>query len=178
MFLWALVDPSDDIWVVQDGQLDDDPAELRAYVEDMEESLGINTQVRLVDPNMGRSPASSRRDITWQDEFDRAGLLCDLADDSDVGRGRLNEYLKPDPHTLRPRIHVHPRCQSSIHQIKRYVWDDHRRKQEKDLKQKAREKYDDYPTMLKYLLNYEPTFSFLHRGAPIITRAGTRQGAY
>ena len=178
MFLWALVDPADDIWVIQDGESTDDLAEMRADIEDMEESLGINTQVRLMDPNMGRSPASSRREITWQDEFDRAGLMCDLADDSDVGGGRFNEYLKPDPHTLRPRIHFHPRCQSSIYQTKRYVWDDHRRKQEKDLKQKARQKYDDYPTMIKYLLNFEPTFQFLHRGAPIITRTGTRQGAY
>lgn len=178
MFLWALVDPADDIWIIQDDELDDDPAELRGYVEDMEESLGINTQVRLIDPNMGRSPAGARRDITWQDEFDRAGLMCDLADDSDVGRGRLNEYLKPDPHTLRSRIHIHSRCQSTIYQMKRYVWDDHRRKQEKDLKQKARQKYDDYPTMLKYLLNFEPSFTFLHRGAPVITRPGTRTGAY
>lgn len=178
MFLWALVDPSDDIWVVQDGELDDEPSELRAYIEEMEESLGINTQVRLIDPNMGRSPASAFRNITWKDEFDRAKLMCDLADDSDVGRGRFNEYLKPDPHTLRPRIHFHPRCQASIYQTKRYVWDDHRRKQEKDLKQKARQKYDDYPTMIKYLLNSEPTFNFLHHGAPVITRGGTRRGAY
>lgn len=178
MFLWALIDPSDDIWVIQDGEMDDDPSELRAYIEEMEETLEINTQIRLMDPNMGRSPASARREVTWQDEFDRAGLLCDLADDSDVGRGRFNEYLKPDPHTLRPRIHFHPRCQKSIHQIKRYVWDDHRRKQEKDLKQKPRQKYDDYPTMIKYLMNFEPSFSFLYRGAPVILRTGTRKAAY
>lgn len=179
MFLWALVDPSDDIWVVQDGQIDDDPTELRLHVEEMEESLGINTQIRLMDPNMGRSPASAlRREVTWQDEFDTAGLRCDLADDSDVGRGRFNEFLKPDFHTLAPRIHVHPRCHRVIHQTKRYVWDDHRRKQEKDLKQKPREKYDDYPTMIKYLMNFQPTFKFLYQGAPVITRPGTRKAAY
>ncbi len=178
MFLWALIDPSDDIWVIQDGKLDDDPAAVWEYVYDMEESLSLNVQLRLIDPNMGRSPAGARREVTWQDEFDTAGLYCTLADDSDVGRGRINEFLKPDAHTLRPRLHVHSRCYDTITQMKRYTWDEHRKKAEKDLKQKAREKYDDYPTMLKYLMNSEPTFSLLHHGAPIIRRSGTRKGAY
>lgn len=178
MFLWALVDPSDDIWVVRDGEMDDDPSEVRKYIEEVEESLGLNVQLRLMDPNMGRSPASAKRNVTWQDEFDNAGLRCDLADDSDVGRGRINEYLKPDPHTWRPRMHFSQECQRTIHQIKRYTWDEHRKKAEKDLKQKPRAKYDDFPTCLKYLMNYEPTFSGLKDGPPIIRRAGTRRGAY
>ena len=178
MFLWALIDPSDDIWVIRDGELDDDCFEVRKHVEEIEESLGLNIQLRLIDPNMGRSPASSKRNITWQDEFDTAGLSCDLADDSDVGRGRFNEYLKPDERTYRPRIHFSRDCKLSIHQIKRYTWDEHRKKAEKDLKQKPREKYDDYPTLIKYLLNSEPSFSSLHGGALIIRRAGTRKGGY
>ncbi len=116
--------------------------------------------------------------MTWQDEFDAAGLHFDLADDSDVGRGRINEFLKPDRHTLRPRMHIHERCFDTNHQMKRYTWDEHRRKEEKDIKQKPRAKYDDYPTLLRYLMNFEPTFSFLHHGAPVIRRAGTRKGAY
>ncbi len=178
MFLWALIDPSDDIWVIQDGKVDDDPAGLREYIDDMEESLGLNVQMRLIDPNMGRSPAGSRRDVTWQDEFDTAGLYCDLADDSDVGRGRINEYLKPDPHTLRPRLHVHSRCFDTVQQMKRFTWDEHRKKAEKDLKQKPRDKYSDMPACLRYMFNADPSFSLLHHGAPVIRRSGTRKGAY
>lgn len=179
MFMWVLVDPSDDLWVVKDGELDDSPIEVRKYVEEIEESLGLNVSLRLMDPNMGASPSSAKnRDLTWRDEFDQAGLRCELADTSDVGRGRINEYLKPDDRTYAPRLHFHSDCWRSVHQMKRYVWDDHRKKAEKDLKQKAREKYDDYPTMLKYLMNYNPSFSFLTQGAPIIRRSGTRKGAY
>ena len=179
MFMWVLVDPSDDLWVVKDGELDDSPIEVRKYVEEIEESLGLNVSLRLMDPNMGASPSSAKnRDLTWRDEFDQAGLYCELADTSDVGRGRINEYLKPDDRTYAPRLHFHSDCWRSVHQMKRYVWDDHRKKAEKDLKQKAREKYDDYPTMLKYLMNYNPSFSFLTQGAPIIRRSGTRKGAY
>jgi hypothetical protein len=126
-----------------------------------------------MDPNMGRSPASVRRGITWQDEFSAANLYCDLADDSDVGRGRLNDYLQPDPRTYEPRIHFRPTCKNAIHQIKRYVWADHKRALERDIKQKPKEKYDDYPTMIKYLMNLDPTFRFLREGPQLISRRPT-----
>jgi hypothetical protein len=178
MWLWGLVDPSDDIWVAAEGALDGDPSEVRDAAFETEARYGLQTTVRLIDPNMARSPASSQRGVTWQDEFEHAGLRCDLADDGDPGRSRINEFLKPDYRLYRPRLHVHPRCQTTIAQMKRYTWDEHRASLEKDLKQKPRAKNDDYPTLLKYLMNYEPSFTFLHGGAPVIRRAGTRKGAY
>jgi hypothetical protein len=178
MWLWGLVDPSDDIWVAAEGALDGDPSEVRDAAFETEARYGLQTTVRLIDPNMARSPASSQRGVTWQDEFEHVGLRCDLADDGDPGRSRINEFLKPDYRLYRPRLHVHPRCQTTIAQMKRYTWDEHRASLEKDLKQKPRAKNDDYPTLLKYLMNYEPSFTFLHGGAPVIRRAGTRKGAY
>ena len=179
MFCWAVVDPSDDISIVAEGAVDGEPVDVRQAVDDIERRLSLNTTIRLIDPNMGRSPANARiRENTWQDEFWEAGLVCDLADDSDVGRGRVNEYLKPDERTARPRLRVHSRCPTVISQIKRYAWDEYRHSAERDLKQKPRDKYDDYPTLWKYLLNFAPTFRMLSRGAPVITRPGTRKGAY
>lgn len=178
MFMWVQVDPSDDLWVIAEGEAEGDCSMVKKIAEEVEESLMLNVQARLIDPNMARSPASQRRGITWQDEFDGAGLRCDLADDSDVGRSRINEFLKPDIHTERPRLHFHSRCQNAIWQMKRYVWDEHKVALQKDLKQKPRPKYDDYPTMLKYCMNMEPQFSRLYAGAPVIARTGTRRGAY
>lgn len=175
MFAWIAVDPSDDLWVVAEGQVDGDPTDVRVAVENMEENLGLRTALRLMDPNMGRSPSSSKRGIVWQDDFESAGLRCDLADDGDVGRGRINQFLKPDQHRLQPRLHIHSRCAQTIFQMKRYVWDEHRQRYEKDLKQTPKTKNDDYPTMLKYCANYEPTFRFLSAGAPILNWAGGRR---
>lgn len=178
MFSWVQVDPADDLWQVVEGQIDGDPAEVANMVFQIEQSMGLNVTARLIDPNMGRSPASAKRNITWQDEFAEADLNCDLADDSDVGRARINEYLKPDRYRLQPRLHVHPRCQVTIYQMKRYSWDEHKLRVDRDVKQKPRQKYDDFPTLLKYLMNYEPRFSWLYHGAPVIQRSGTRRGAY
>lgn len=178
MFLWAQIDPADDIWIVAEGQCDGDPADVRDEVFRIERELDLTVTSRIMDPNMGRSPASSRRGITWQDEFDTVGLILELGDDSDVGRARLNEYLKPDSARGQPRIHISKACSQTIHQIKRYVWDDYRNRNDRDIKQKPKDKYDDYPTMLKYLMNSEPTFRYLAHGAPIIRRPGHRTGAY
>ena len=62
--------------------------------------------------------------------------------------------------------------------MKRYVWDDYRRTTDKDVKQAPKAKYDDHPTLLKYLMNFEPSFRFLYSGAPILRRPGQRKGAY
>lgn len=185
MYLWVQIDPSDDLWVVAEGQIDGSPLQVREDAQVIEADLHLTVRQRLIDPNMGRSPSSAtNRTTTWQDDFDAVGLTTDLADDSDVGRGRLNDYLKPDPDTQRPRVHVHPRCANTIFQLKRYVWADYKQTEERDQKQKPKDKYDDYPTLLKYLLNTSPSFSGLHHSGQIFRRRehtprhGTREARW
>lgn len=175
MFCWVQVDPSDDLVVIQEGDCDKEPAEVSRIVHSMETEMGLYVPRRLMDPNMGASPSGPKREISWQDEFEAGGLACDLAIDSDVGRSRINEYLKPDQHTRRPRLLVAERCTKTISQIKRYVWDDFKASLEKDLKQKPKTKYDDYPTMIKYAMNDEPSFNLLKNGAPVLHTRNLRR---
>ena len=170
MFSWWQVTPADDLVQVAEAECDGDPTDVAVMCEQVESSMGLRVTYRYIDPNMGRSPASVRRGITWQDEFQSAGLTCDLADDSDVGRKRVDEYLRPDPNTLEPRIHVSTRCPITIHQIKRYVWSDYKKTLERAQKQVPQDKNDDFPTLMKYLLNTDPTFNFAMMGSPFIRR--------
>ena len=175
MFSWWQVSPSDDLFQIAEGECDGDPTDVAIVCDEMEHRLGIVVTRRYIDPNMGRSPASARRGVTWQDEFEAAGLRCDLADDSDVGRKRIDEYLKPDERTLTPRMHWDAvRNPKTIQQMKRYVWDDYRKNLEKAQKQVPKDKNDDYPTLAKYLLNADPTFTFMQRGSPFIRRSRSR----
>jgi len=178
MFCWVAIDPSDDLWVCAEGEVEDDPAAVAAAAFEIESMLGLYCTQRVIDPNMGRQPVGGRRDSNWQEEFERAGLNCELGDASDVGRAKVNEYLKPDQGTWRPRLHVHVRCSNTIFQMKRYTWDEHKYRMEKDIKQSPRAKYDDYPSMLRYILNLEPNFRWLREGAPVVGRMGERRGAY
>lgn len=178
MYIWVQISPSDDWFEVAEGQCEGDCVEVRKDVEKIERELGLTVVQRLMDPNMGQSPSGQKREITWQHEFGLAGLNCDLADDSSVGRARINTMLKVDPDTLQPRLVVHPRCRDTVYQMTRYVWDNFSTKVDKDVKETAKAKYDDRPTMLKYLANSEPNFRFLKNGAPVFRRQAKRRGAY
>ena len=175
MMIWVAVDPADDYHVIAEAECTGDAVDVRELAFALEEQMGLDVRLRLMDPNMGRTPLQ-KREITWQDEFDAAGLRCDLGDDSAVGRKRIDQYLRPDESTHRPRLDVHIRCTKVVHQIKRYVWDDFKRNIDKDQKQLPKEKNDDYATMLKYLMNYLPTFRFLKtdRGVISIVPPGER----
>lgn len=177
MWLWVQVDPYDDWWVVNEGKLEGDPVEVREVVKRVEREMSLSIAQRLMDPNMGASPSGVRREVSWQDEFGNAQLHCDLASDVDVGRSRINQLLKPDDRTLRPRLTFHPRCKDAIYMMNRYSWADFSKNVDRGQKQEPKDKYDDYPTLLKYFANSDPTFNMLRGGAPIITR-GKRSGTY
>ncbi len=172
MMMWAQVSPQDDIWVQLELNHEGGCEDVAERVLILEEKYGLQIAQRLMDPNMGASPASAqRREQTWRDEFSDSGLRCDLADDFMGGRKRLNTYLEPDPRTFDVRLHVNrDRCPNTISQVLRYCWQDYKKSAERDQMQKPRDKYDDYPTLLKYLMNSNPEFSVLRTGSPIITR--------
>ncbi len=176
--MWVMVDPSDDYWQIAEVECDGDPVELKRECDKIEVAHSLDVMLRLLDPNMGASPSSSKRGITWQSDFDAAGIVCELANDSETGRKHVNQYLKPDAHTLRPRIHVHPRCKKTIFQMQRHVWDEYKRAAEKDQKQVPKNRHDDSAALWKYLMNYAPTFTGLRGANTIYRRPGTRRGAY
>jgi len=176
-FMWVQITPSDDWQVIADGECEGDCTDVRKQCDDTEREFGLSVAQRIMDPNMGASPSGQKRELTWQSEFADAGLSCELADDSGVGRARVNTMLKPDPHTLHPRLIIHPRCKRVLYQLPRFVWDNFSTRVDKDVKQTPKAKYDDYPALLRYLANSEPQFRFLKDGAPIInTRRGMIYG--
>jgi hypothetical protein len=177
MWMHVQIDPQDDWWVVADGKLEGDCVEVREDVHRIEKDMGLVIARRIGDPNMMASPSGQKRGVTWQDEFSAAGLHCELGDDVDVGRQRINQMLKPDRDTARPRIKVHSRCRDTIYQLNRYVWAEFSKNVDRDVKQAPKDTNDDYPSLLKYLANSDPVFGFLRHGAPVITR-GKRVGAY
>lgn len=177
MYMWVQIDPSDDWWVVADGKCEGDCVQTRDEVFRVEKDMGLTVSRRLMDPNFGASPSGQKREITWNDEFSAAGLVCELADDVDVGRSRINHFLKPDADTQRPRLHIHERCKDTVYQLERFVWANFSKHVDRDVKQVPKDKHSDYPAMLRYLANSDPTFAFLRHGAPILQR-GQRRGAY
>ena len=175
--LWCQITPDDDLQIVRTVKVDGSPDVVAATVSEIESEAGWNTIRRLMDPNMGRSPSSSDRETTWQDAFESAGLTFDLADDGEAGRQAINDMLKPDPYTHLPRIRFDESCLEAIQQMKRYSWEDHKKALDKDQKQKAKMKYDDFPTLLKYIVNSSPTFRGMKSlRTPVSILSGRKNG--
>ena len=172
MGLWVQVDTWDNLWVVAECVVPGGPDDVMNEVRRIETELGLNVVARVGDAKMLGSPSGAKRDVTWRDEFDAAGLALDLSDSSDVGRARVDEYLRVDPDREQPRLHFHPRCTGAIRQMLRFVWDDFVRPEKHDQKQKTKEKDDDFPALLRYCLNLDPRFQWLSRGAPILKTRG------
>jgi len=158
MLIWVEVTPDDDLHQICELEVDGSPDAVKLQVDELEIEYGWRTVQRIMDPNMGRSPSSTDRETTWQDAFEAAGLRFDLADDGEAGRQAINDYLKPDSFIQKPRITINERCMKTIQQMKRYSWDDFKKVMEKDQKQKAKQKFDDFPTLWKYVLNSQPSF--------------------
>ena len=156
MLCWIQVTPNSDYEVIAEVLVPGGAEDVRDAVKAIEERLRPRVLYRLMDPNMGASPSGAVREVTWQMEFDTVGLHFDLADDSDVGRARLNTLLKADAYFRRPRFRISSECKTSIFQMKRYVWADHAKADRVDIKQTPLQKNDDFPTMFKYLLNRLP----------------------
>jgi hypothetical protein len=174
MMTWTQVTPNDDLEQIAELSVEGGPDEVKKEVDRVEAEFGWHQVRRLIDPNMGRSPSGSQREVTWQDDFDTVGIRCDLADDSEVGRSRLNDYLKPNKDTMQPRWRCDVRNVNTISQLKRYIWDDHKLGIDKDMKQKPRPKNDDFPTCAKYLMNSDPSFRTLKNLGKPFKRLGER----
>lgn len=176
MSAYFVIEPDGDLSQIAELERDGSPSDLKILCDELEGEFHLNVRQRLMDPRMGSSPANARRrEATWQDEFRDAGLPCELADPSDVGRELVNEYLRPDRDTRRPRIRVHPRCAKTILQFKRYMWADWKLSDDRDMKQTPKQKYDDYPAIYRYLLNSRPSFHGLAYGYKAIRTTRTWQ---
>lgn len=172
--IWVQVDPNDDLSQVDEREVDGGPEDVWAMVQSVEDLYGWHMIRRVMDPNMGASPADTSRSLTWQLAFERVGLRCDLADDSSVGMKVIDDYMKPDQMTQRPRFTVDPRCSKTIYQFKRYLWDSYRSSSERDQRQTPKDKHSDFPALWKYIINTDPSFRSLTNMGQVHKRVGER----
>jgi len=169
---WIATDPNDDFYQVAELLVEGDPTDVYQASQQVERDMDLRVVKRIIDPRMGNSPSNASRQTTWQGEFDQVGLRCDRAEivENSIGQRKINEWLKPDRSTKRPRAKIHPNCPKTIFQFKRFCWDDFKKGTDKDQKQRPKEKHDDFPALWRYFSNEDPKFSFLQHGAEVIHR--------
>jgi phage terminase large subunit-like protein len=174
MIIWVAVTPYDEYLQIAETKIDGECREVAEAVAEVEDLYRMSVKMRIIDPNMGQSPSTSgTRSVSWIEDFREAGLDCVLGDDNfEVGRTRINSYMAVDKDTRKPRLTIHPRCQDTIYQFKRYVYASNAKFSEKELKQTANAKNDDFPTMWRYCLNQNMDFTALQSVGHVFKPAG------
>jgi hypothetical protein len=180
MMAWVAITPWDDWVEIKEMLIDAEPEIVRDKVLDFEKQFDLNIAKRIIDPNMGRSPAhnAGQRKITVAEEFAAVGIRCDdsVSDSFPVGNRRVKVMLKPDPKTREPRLRIFSDCVKSNFQMMHVSFDEWARftSDERDPKQTWRPLNDDFPKLFIYLANANITHAGLQMGAQVLRRAARR----
>lgn len=116
---------------------------------------------RIIDPNFGNKKSSSSG-LTIKEEFasEEIGLyFIDGNDDIVAGHLKVKDYLKYDhSRGIKPKVFFFNTLRNFIYGMEHYVWDDFKGKiaDDKDLKQKPKDRFKDFPDLVRYGLMSDP----------------------
>lgn len=167
---WFAITPSDDIVMVAEGECSGTAADVWRYVQTQEDRLGLYTRKRLMDPNIAvETNDKMGRGWTIKRAYDEVGLRCELANDEiNTGIQNVQDLLKPDQRTRRPRFRTFRSNQKFIYGMSHWSWDEWSRGGDKEPKEKVRDKAKDFPDLVRYLANDKPSYRRYTLGAQIV----------
>lgn len=163
---WFAVSPSDDCFLVGELEAQGTAKDVVKEIRQWEEAHRIRPVKRLMDPNIATETNDRmQRGWTIRKEYDAEGLRCDLANDEiNAGISQVNEFLRPDPRTRRPRLAVFNTCARFIYGMTRWTWDEWTRGGDREPKEKVRDRYKDFPDLVRYFVLDRPSYQGYTRG--------------
>lgn len=164
---WFAVSPSDDLVMIGELEAEGQADEVVRAVMDWEVAHRVHPVRRLMDPNIA-TETNDRLEHGWtlRMAYDRAGLRCDLANDSiPLGIQNVNGLLVADPLTRRPRFTTFSTNRKFIFGMTHWAYDEWQRHAgDKEPKETVRERHKDLPDLIRYLANSCPDYRSLVRG--------------
>lgn len=117
---------------------------------------------RIIDPNFGRTP-SVFTGRTLVEEYEEYGLdfYAEINNDIALGHQRIHELIRTD--IGEPKLIVSQKCNNLIWGFENYMWDPKDMEAEFNAKERPAEAGKDQIDALRYLLDYEPTYSMGQR---------------
>lgn len=153
--------------------------ELRQQVDAKEATHHMTSCLVIMDPNRGRAKQIDEK--SWEMVFNEWGYSTMMGiDDIRLGHTMVHSYLLargPDG-GRQPRVRFTERCRGKggpVFSMLRYAWDDWtvgkvRVRETKDVKEKPRETYKDFPDLVRYSCMAELDFDTLKYGPKVIDR--------
>lgn len=163
---WFAIAPSDDILLIDNIEQDGTTGDVAREVRRIEERLPSRPVKRLMDPNIATETNDKmQRGWTMRKAYDDEGLRCDLANDEmNVGIDNVEDLLRPDRATRRPRLQIFRSCAHAIQAMKKWAWDEWTRAGDKEPKEKTRDKWKDHADLVRYIANDRPSYAGYTRG--------------
>ena len=164
---WFTMTPSDDVIMTGELEAVGDAGDVTQQIFQWEHAHRVSPVLRLMDPNIA-TETNDRLERGWtlRMAYDRAGLRCDLANDSvPVGIQNVGALLKPDPLTRRPRFTTFATNRKFIYGMTHWAYDEWQRNAgDKEPKEIVRDRWKDWPDLIRYLANSCPDYRALVRG--------------
>ena len=163
---WFVVTPSDDAILIGELEAQGTAHDVTRAIREFEEAHQIRPVKRLMDPNIATETNDRmQRGWTIRKEYDAAGLRCDLANDEiNAGIAQVDEFLRPDPRTRRPRLTFFSTCPRMIYGMTHWTWDEWVRGGDREPKEKVRDRHKDFPDLVRYFVLDRPSFRGYTRG--------------
>ena len=163
---WFAVAPSDDCYLVGELEAQGTAKDVVNTIRSFEEQHRIRPVKRLMDPNIATETNDRmQRGWTIRKEYDAEGLRCDLANDEiNAGISQVQEFLRPDPRTRRPRLSIFNTCPRMIYGMTHWTWDEWIRGGDREPKEKVRDRHKDFPDLVRYFVLDRPSFQGYTRG--------------
>lgn len=169
---WYAVDRTGDVYCFREWpnepfeKIKSDSRTVEEYanmIHKIEQEMGLPIYRRMIDPNFGnRVYRQHNVTINLRDMLNRYSLFYDFAiDDVHVGHQKVREYLnynkeQPIGPTNRPKFYISKDCRNHWYFMSNYCWDDYKKAEDRDVKQRAKDKYKDFSDLCRYLLMEDP----------------------
>jgi hypothetical protein len=123
--------------------------EYAELIIETEKAFGRPADWRLMDPNMGNSPANAGAE-TFKQVFAKCGLIYrDPCDEIINGHQAVKSLLGKPSKGVRPSLYFMDICKNHIYGMKNYAWKDDR-KAISGISEKPELVNDDFPTLMRY----------------------------
>ena len=159
--LWFAVDDQDNHWVYDELWLPDMSIEQISHAIHAQEG-DLKPHVRLIDPHMDKENELAGK-FNIRKELMKHGIYCQRgSSDPYLGKQRIKHALKPFYSHLKgteiAQLHISSDCRNVINEFQHYIWDNYKRSDEYNLKERAKKKDDHFMDCLRYIYNYQPRY--------------------
>ena len=162
--IWAMIDRTNDIYVMYEQVKEGTVQEIAALIKAVEKYFEWRVIKRIIDPNFGRKPLLSTG-LSVIDEFYKYRVAFTEADDNqETGRLKVKEYLhynanKPLDINNKPKLFfVRGQVPKTLHSMMNYQYDEWRRDSDRDPKESEKPKDAHGADCVRYLCVSQPSF--------------------